>query len=377
MPSKILILANRNAHNAPRILREIEFFSDTYEIHLCAKTKPEKFEEGFTQVDWLAPLFIEKLFRKLFYFISFRNIFLGKLWFVNVKFNQLLKTVKPDIIIIHEPEWLPYVATGKKHYKLVFNAHEYHPLEFNDNAIWLKTYGKYYYKLYERFLKYIDLFVNVCDSIRDKCITEFGADSIVVPNAASYYSPGADQHQHLSTKIRIIHHGGAMPERKIEEMIWAMKGLEDRFQLDLMLVRGDNNYYEFIEEIVSEISCVRLIPPVDFNYIISTLTAYDIGLFNLPINNYNYEVALPNKLFEFVQARLCLVVSPNREMEKMVKKYNLGYITNGFTHKELHQTLLQIDKNALALYKLNSEKAAVELCAENFMKFYLQKVNNI
>ena len=46
-----------------------------------------------------------------------------------------------DCIIIHEPFFLKLSLKFKQKYKLnvIFNAHEYHPLEFEDNPFWKNT----------------------------------------------------------------------------------------------------------------------------------------------------------------------------------------------------------------------------------------------
>ena len=54
--------------------------------------------------------------------------------------------------------------------------------------------------------------------------------------------------------------------------------------------------------------------------IVDTIAEYDIGLFILSPINFNYYHALPNKLFEFIQARLAIAVSPSPEMARIVHR---------------------------------------------------------
>ena len=48
---------------------------------------------------------------------------------------------------------------------------------------------------------------------------------------------------------------------------------------------------------------VRIVPPVLSHEVVSFIHQYDMGIFILEPINFNYTHALPNKLFEFVQAR--------------------------------------------------------------------------
>ena len=45
-----------------------------------------------------------------------------------------------------------------------------------------------------------------------------------------------------------------------------------------------------------------------------TLNAHDVGVYVLPPVSFNHLWALPNKVFDFVQGRLALVVGPSPEM---------------------------------------------------------------
>lgn len=70
--------------------------------------------------------------------------------------------------------------------KVIYNAHEYHPLEFEEKPNWVNTHGRYYYALYQKYIHQVDLFINVCNGIANKCKEEFNIESLVIPNAASF-----------------------------------------------------------------------------------------------------------------------------------------------------------------------------------------------
>jgi glycosyltransferase involved in cell wall biosynthesis len=177
--------------------------------------------------------------------------------------------------------------------------------------------------------------------------------------------------------IKMIHHGGAMRERKLEYMIEAAQKLGSSFQLDIMLVPGGQDYLDELKSLVENIDNVNMIAPVDFYDIVPFINQYDIGLFNLSPYTFNYLHALPNKLFEFIQARLCIVVSNSPEMKKVVESNNLGLVSKGFSSEELYDCLKNIDRNQINNFKINADKVAKKLSAETYYQYYLNAIKSL
>ena len=80
--------------------------------------------------------------------------------------------------------------------------------------------------------------------------------------------------------------------------------------------------------------------------------------------NFNGYKALPNKFFEFIQARLAIAIGPSPEMSKLVQQYNLGIIAKDFTPKSMAEELNKLTKQDILKYKENSNKTAKILNAE-------------
>jgi hypothetical protein len=75
-------------------------------------------------------------------------------------------------------------------------------------------------------------------------------------------------------------------------------------------------------------------------------------------------LALPNKLFEFIQARLALVVGPSPEMARVVREHECGLVTRDFTSQSLAEALASLTPASIAAYKRQSNRAAGQLNAE-------------
>ncbi|KAB0574312.1 glycosyltransferase family 4 protein [Helicobacter pullorum NCTC 12824] len=172
-------------------------------------------------------------------------------------------------------------------------------------------------------------------------------------------------HYVQENSIRIIHHGMASPDRYIHKMIEVMDYVDSRFTLDLMLVATYyQDYFETLQQMAAERQNTRIIPIVPFEEIIPFTSQYDIGMFLVPFSTFNLKMCLPNKFFEFIQARLAIAIGPSPEMSKYVKTYNLGIISKDFTPQSMAESLNKLTKEEILQYKENSNKAAKILNAQ-------------
>jgi glycosyltransferase involved in cell wall biosynthesis len=81
----------------------------------------------------------------------------------------------------------------------------------------------------------------------------------------------------------------------------------------------------------------------------------------------NYRFALPNKLFDYIQCGVPVLVSNLPEMRHIVEHYQIGAIAETHQRKELAEILKTalFDQAKIAVWKQNLPFAAKELCWEN------------
>jgi hypothetical protein len=281
------------------------------------------------------------------------------------KFNQF-KNQNLDLIIVHHFVDLALaVKLAKyKNVKLIFNAHEYYPLEFDDDQNWMETVHVRYVNIAKKYLKYINVCFCVGEKIAKKYKQEFNLDSIVITNSKSFYNLNPSPLKN-NDKIKLIHHGGAIRSRKIELMIQMMKYLNDNYTLDLILIPDEEAYWQELKVLASNYTNIRFIKPVSTNEISNYINKYDIGVYILPNNSFNNTYALPNKFFEFIQARLAIAISPSPEMAFIVNKYDLGIVADDFTPQSLASKIKILDSERIMHYKNNAHRYAEELSVEN------------
>lgn len=90
-----------------------------------------------------------------------------------------------------------------------------------------------------------------------------------------------------------------------------------------------------------------------------------MGVFLLPDNTFNHRHCLPNKFFEYVQARLAIAISPLPDMSTTLHQYDLGVISEDFTPQAFAAAINSLTPDNIARYKWNAHRAAQTLCWEH------------
>ncbi|MDK8098947.1 MAG: glycosyltransferase [Winkia neuii] len=194
---------------------------------------------------------------------------------------------------------------------------------------------------------------------------DFGVRPLLMRNAPAWQqlSPSPVDED----KIRLVHSGSAVPGRSIEKMIEAVKQLDDRFSLDFYLTSaGDGGrYLRSLKEIAGVDSRITFHNPVAPADLPATLNAYDVGIFWIPPFNTNARLTLPNKLFDFVQARLAVAVGPTVEMANVVNRYGLGVVSEGFQSADIARTLSNLEAATIRECKERAHQSSKALSFEN------------
>jgi glycosyltransferase involved in cell wall biosynthesis len=165
-------------------------------------------------------------------------------------------------------------------------------------------------------------------------------------------------------RVRMVHHGGATRSRRIETMIHMLDHLDARFSLDLILMPSDPAYLTELRTLARGKDRVRFLDPVPMPEIPAMLNHYDLGLYLLEPNSFNNRHALPNKFFEFIQARLAIAIGPSPEMARLVREHDLGIVAEDFSARSLATALNTLTAERLQAYKTNAHRAASSLCWE-------------
>jgi len=155
-----------------------------------------------------------------------------------------------------------------------------------------------------------------------------------------------------------------------------MDYLDDRYSLDLMLVPSDINYLNQLKKKANP-KKVTFIDPVPMKDIAKRINGYDIGLLFIPPTNFNYKNCVPNKLFEFIQARLAIALGPIQSSKDVILKYDLAIYSDSFNPHEMAEKVSRVSLESLKKLKQNACIASLDLNAENETEKLLILINSI
>lgn len=367
----VLIISYSPLHKDPRILRQISALKDGYRIITIGYTPvadnkivhyPVNMPEKNSLTKKIQLLFL--LLKKDYQWYYKRALDLENILSKNIE--------SPDVIIANDWNGLYLASELKSHgewqAKIYFDAHEYAPKEFDASIKWRLLIQPIIINALKQCKKHIAVMSTVCEGLAREYeqFFDFPAGFVkVVTNAAEYEETLKPRELH-NNKIRLIHHGGAMKQRKLELMIKMMHYLDpEKYDLTFMLVSSAQRYYDYLVKISRKFKNIHFINPVAFSEISQKLNEYDIGVFILEPHNFNYKYALPNKLFEFIQARLAIAIGPSIEMAKIINQYDLGVVSETFAPKLLAKKIAALTPEKLMEHKKNSDKYAKLLSAES------------
>jgi glycosyltransferase involved in cell wall biosynthesis len=260
-----------------------------------------------------------------------------------------------DLIIAEDLQLLPFVFEVKGTAKVLFDAREYYPRQLEDDR-WFELFEKKY-RLYlcSQFLSKCDAMITVSDGLRKEYHKVFGVNSEVIWSTPNYFDCKVKKTS--PENIRMVYHGAANRNRKIENLIEIVRLLDDRFTLDLYLV-SNLDYQNELKLVAEKENRVKFQDPIPFKDIIPKLNEYDIGLIYFESTTFNLEFSLPNKFFEYIQARLLIAIGPSPDMKTLVDYYQFGVISSEFTVQSMVNSLSNLNSDDIDLAKKNSSKAA-------------------
>lgn len=368
MKKDILIIAYSLLHRDPRILRQIEAFKNNYHLQTIGYSSsnvndvvhfniPEKPKIKIRKYLNALRILTHQYKKTLYSFFSIKKL-------LEYDYKE------PDLIVANDWDglFLAGILVEKKHWKskIYFDAHEYSPKEF-DTLKWKVFFRPLINYVLKKMRNRFAVMSTVCPSLARMYETYFHFKPhtvYTVTNATSFEktllpAPVLD-------KIKLIHHGAAMPARQLETMIDMMQFLpSEKYELFFMLVKTNNvKYYDTLVNRAKNYSNIHFLEPVLFNKIPSYTNQFDIGVYILNNAIINNKYALPNKFFEFIQARLAIAVGDSFEMRQYIQKYNLGIAAEKNDACLLAKKILSLSTADIMRFKENAHKYAQKLSAE-------------
>ncbi len=370
----VLIISFSVIHSDPRVMRQVRLMEHAYQVTVAGFGRAPDANIEFLALDKPPAGLVQK------------GIWAGKLllgafdsyyWSLpQVRHAvRVLSGRRFDLIVANDISALPlslHLAQGRP---VLMDAHEYSPREFDDKLLWKLLFGRYHHSLCKRYLPQAAAMTTVCQGIAEEYEREYGVPCKVIHNTPldQKLSPSAVD----AERIRLIHHGSAIRSRHLGVMIEMMKHLDARFTLDFMLVETDATYMAELRAAAQADPRIRFIEPVAMQDICQRLNEFDVGVYLLTPVNFNHEHALPNKFFEFIQARLAVAIGPSPEMATLLRLYRCGVVADSFDPQALAAVIQQLDAAAVSGFKQASDVAAQELNYERGGQLLLAEVERL
>lgn len=271
-----------------------------------------------------------------------------------------------DLIVVEDLYLLPLAQRVRGSARLVFDAREFYPRQ-NDENLWFRISERpERERICRMHLPKCDVVMTVSPGLVDAYDQHFGVRPRLVMSVPWYQDLSPIEPQ--ADRFRLVHMGIANPNRQLEKMIDIVAALDDRFTLDFYLT-GSPDYIELLAARAAGVGHrIRVLPPVAFDAIVPTLHEYDIGLFYVEPVTFNLRHALPNKLFEFIQARLMVAIGPSPDMARVVREFDCGVVADRFDPAAMIAALSRVTTADVRRAKQRSDAAARVLCFEEVSK---------
>ena len=382
--ANILVISFSPLHRDPRVRRQILLLRDQgYRVTALGFSDPDIEHVKYWRIDPTR----KSLSQKIVSALLLKGGLFGTYYSRVSAVRQIKRTrsqhedARWDLVLANDIDALPIALELANNCPVFFDAHEFSPGEW---ATWQFNFlfSRYKRWLCRRYLDRPDAMSTVCEGIAEAYADEFGVDvPVVILNAPNYQqivAGGVDK-----TRVRLVHHGAALADRRLEVMIDMLALLDDRFTLDFFLMtdfRGGIAYRDQLKERANASGLADRVvfrDPVPTEKIPSTINQYDIGVNPLEPRCLNEELALPNQFFEFVQARLAIAIGPSTEMARLVRKHDLGVVAEDFSAQSMANAISALSPEDILRYTQNSDVAAKELSFDAQAPLFLATVRRL
>jgi len=300
-------------------------------------------------------------------------------WFDHVKPRNVaaftrLSGHEWDVIIAHDVQTLALARALSPRKGILVDLHEYAPRQNENSILWRMLIAPYFRWICRVQVPEAAAVTTVGQGIVDEYRRRFGFESTLVVNATPFQAlePGE-----VSVPIRLVHSGIPAPARKLEVMIEAVKATSTPVTLDLFLIKDGSEYYQQLLDLAGDDDRIQFREPVPYADLVRTLNGYDVGLSVIAPTTFNLAWCLPNKFFDFIQARLGVIVGPSPEMVRFVEQYGIGAVADDFSAAALSRVLDSLTPQKVAEWKEASHRNARELSSEEQVKVWGAEVDSI
>jgi len=356
--ARLLILSFSNIASDARVLKQVRLFVDRYEVTTCGYGPSPDPRVHHRQLDdengfstWTRHDLALRRFTTIYWNLP-----------AVVQAQNLLASSDPfDAVIANDIDTVGLALSLQAAHRVHADIHEFAPRQNEELLMWRLFNAPYVRWMCRSFLPQVASMTTVGQGLADEYLRVFGLTAEIVTNA----TPHADLNpQPVGTPIKLVHSGASLRNRRLETLVDAVKATRTDVTLDLYLMGNDPDYIVELGDRAAGSPRVRIREPLPYEHLIAKLNEYDIGVHVIAPTNFNNSWSLPNKFFDYVQARLGLIIGPSPEMRHLLEEHDLGAVTEDFSADALTQVLDALTPERVSQWKASAHDAARALSAE-------------
>ena len=303
-------------------------------------------------------------------------------FFFNLRLFFVLLVRKADLFYANDLDTLlpNYLVSKLKGKALIYDSHELFTEvpELQNNS----TKKKLWLSLEAWLVPKLKTCITVNQSIADVFYKRYQIKFHVIRNIPASYKEVVLKSKMelglpLDKKILLLQGAGINKDRGAEELLEAMRDVNGA----VLYIIGSGDSWPLLSQLVDKwhltekVVLKKKIPKEELNH----YTAHaDLGISIDKNTNLNYYYSLPNKLFDYIHAGVPIIASKLPEIEKIIKKYEIGDFIND--HKPATIALKineMLNSDELTLYRNNTQRAKRELNWETEKLQLRQIISNI
>ena len=297
----------------------------------------------------------------------------GPLFYISLTLTFIFRLLfkRFDIIYANDLDTLlpAYLVSKLRNKVLIYDTHEYFTgvpelvQRPRIRAIWKKIESFIFPKLNHVF--------TVNQSIADLYFKEYRVMPLVMRNIPmnenlllhkSRLDLGLPSHKFLI----LLQGNGINIQRGAEEAVEMMKFIMN----SCLVIVGSGDVIPLLKNTVEQEKLqdkVFFFPRMPYTELTQYTLNCDLGLSLDKPTNINYQLSLPNKLFDYIRAEIPVLASNLVEVRKIVENYNIGEIAENHQPEYLAQKVNELMNNKILLetFKTNCQKAKHQLTWEN------------
>ncbi|MBU4538806.1 MAG: glycosyltransferase family 4 protein [Weeksellaceae bacterium] len=277
-------------------------------------------------------------------------------------YKELLRKADKNTILLSNDldTLLPnYLISKKLNIPLVFDSHEI----FTEMP---SVNGRFTQKIWRSLESFIvpklKFIMTASESYADWFAKTYEIERPVVVQNFPQKTENPQNYSATNSKKIILYQGVINPSRGLDKMIPAMKEIENA---ELWIAGDGPKKAEFLAltknlSLENKVKFLGKLLPEKLREITKKA---DVGLSIEENNGLSYYFSMPNKVSDYIQARIPVVVSDFPEMRKVIDRFQTG--EKIADHSELAEKVTAVLENGKHFYEDSLNQAAEELCWEN------------